>query len=48
MHNTKQLRCRRSLEHFPEIITRLAGMAERFATTLDCADIGFLPDGMPR
>jgi hypothetical protein len=46
VHNTKQLRCRRSLENFPEIITRLGGMAERFATTLDCADISFLPDGM--
>ena len=46
VHNTKQLRCRRSLENFPEIITRLAGMAERFATTLDCADISFLADGI--
>ena len=46
VHNTKELRCRRSLENFPEIITRLAGMTERFATTLDCADISFLPDGM--
>ena len=46
MHNTKELRCRRSLENFPEIITRLAGMAERFATTLDRADISFLPDGL--
>jgi hypothetical protein len=46
VHNTKELRCRRSLEHFPEIITRLSGMAERFATTLDCADISFLPDGI--
>ncbi len=45
VHNTKELRCRRSLDNFPEIITRLAGMAERFATTLDCADISFLPDG---
>jgi hypothetical protein len=45
VHNTRELRCRRSLENFPEIITRLAGMAERFATTLDCADISFLPDG---
>jgi hypothetical protein len=25
VHNTKELRCRRSLENFPEIITRLAG-----------------------
>jgi hypothetical protein len=46
VHNTKELRCRRSLENFPQIITRLAGMAKRFATTLDCADISFLPDGM--
>jgi len=46
VHNTKELRCRRSLENFPEIITRLAGMAERFATTLDRADISFLPDGL--
>ena len=44
VHNTKELRCRRSLDNFPEIITRLAGMAERFATALDCADISFLPD----
>src|SRR6266567_3571624 len=45
VHNTKELRCRRGLDNFPEIITRLAGMAERFATTLDCADISFLADG---
>ena len=46
VHNTKELRCRRRLENFTEIITRLAGMAERFATTLDCADTSFLPDGI--
>ena len=40
VHNTKELRCRRSLDNFPEIITRLAGMAERFATTLDAAELG--------
>jgi hypothetical protein len=45
VHNTKELRCRRGLDNFGEIIIRLAGMAERFATTLDCANIGFLPDG---
>ncbi len=33
------------LEKFPEIIGRLAGMAERFCTTLDCLDACFLPDG---
>src|SRR6266567_5818473 len=46
VHNAKELRCRRSLENFAEIIARLAGMADRFATTLDCADTGFLPDGV--
>jgi hypothetical protein len=44
VHNTKELRCRRSLENFPEIIIRLAGMAERFCTTVDCAGISFLND----
>jgi hypothetical protein len=46
VHNTKELRCRRGLDNFAQIITLLAGMADRFATTLDCADIGFLPDGV--
>ena len=45
VHNAKELRCRRSLDNFAEIITMLAGMADRFAAALDCADIGFLPDG---
>jgi hypothetical protein len=44
VHNTKELRCRRSLDNFPEIIARLAGMAERFCTALDCVDISFLND----
>ena len=46
MHNTKELRCRRGLDNFDQIITRLAGMAGRFAATLDCADTSFLPDGI--
>jgi hypothetical protein len=45
VHNTKQLGCGRAIEKFPEIVTRLRGMAERFCTTLDCVNIGFLPDG---
>jgi hypothetical protein len=44
--NAKELRCRRSLGNSGEIITRLAGIAGRFATVLDCADTGFLPDGI--
>ena len=42
-HNTRQLRCGRSLERFPEIATRLHDMCERFCTTLDCVDVSFIP-----
>jgi hypothetical protein len=45
VHNTRQLGCGRAIERFPEIVTRLQGMAERFCTTLDCVDTCFLPDG---
>jgi len=44
VHNTRELGCGRVLEKFPEIISRLAGMAERFCTTLDCVDAGFVTD----
>ena len=46
VHNTKTLKTGRALEKFPEIIARLAGMAERFCTMLDCVDTGFIPDGL--
>ncbi len=46
VHNTRELRCRRGIDNFPEIITRLAGIAGRFATALDRADIGFVADGL--
>jgi hypothetical protein len=45
VHNTRQLGCGRTIERFPQIVTRLAGMTERFCTTLDCVDTGYLPDG---
>jgi len=45
VHNTRELRCRRGVENFPQIITALAGIAGRFATALDCADTGFIADG---
>jgi hypothetical protein len=43
-HNTKQLRCGRVLDRFGDIVDRLADMVDRFTTTLDCVDIGFLPE----
>jgi hypothetical protein len=39
----EQLRCGRVLARFPEIIGKLAGMVDRFTTTLDCVDTSFLP-----
>src|SRR3954463_5041809 len=34
------------IEHFPEIVSQLAGIAERFCTALDCVDTGFIADGV--
>jgi hypothetical protein len=45
-HNTKALKVGRVLDRFPEIVARLAGMLERFCTTLDCVDVAFVPDGI--
>ena len=45
-HNTKALGTGRVLDSFPDIVARLAGMLERFCTTLDCVDVTFVPDGI--
>lgn len=45
-HNTAELRCGRMIEKFPEIVTQLGGIADRFATALDCVDTGFLDDAI--
>jgi hypothetical protein len=46
VHNAKTLKTGRALEKLPQIVTRLAGMAGRFCTMLDCVDTGFIPDGV--
>lgn len=46
VHNTAELRCGRMIEKFPDIVTQLAGIADRFATALDCVDTGFIGDGI--
>jgi hypothetical protein len=46
VHNTRALKIGRGLEKFPEITARLAGMADRFCTMLDCVDTGFIPGGL--
>ena len=45
-HNTKALHVGRVLDRFPDIVARLAGMVDRFCTTLDCLDVAFIPDGI--
>jgi hypothetical protein len=45
-HNTKALGVGRVLDRFPDIVARLAGILERFCTTLDCVDVAFIPDGI--
>lgn len=45
-HHTKQLGCGRTLDKFPQITTRLAGIVDRFTSMLDCVEVGFLSDGI--
>jgi len=45
VHHTRPLGCGRAIERFPQIVTRLAGMTERFCTTLECVTTAYLPDG---
>ncbi len=49
-HNTKALGCGRVLDKFPDIVTRIAGIAgiaERFTSMLDCVDVSFISDQNP-
>src|ERR1022692_3878456 len=41
-HNTRELHCRRSLESFPEIVSRLKSILERFMNALSCIDPCFI------
>jgi len=45
-HNTRDLKCGRALDRWGDICARLAGMADRFCTGLDCVDVAFVPDGL--
>ena len=45
-HNTLELNCGRSLEKFPEVVSRLKGVLERFADALSCIDQCFIGDDM--
>jgi hypothetical protein len=45
-HNTRELNCHRSLEVFPEVVSRLKAILERFADALSCIDQCFIADEM--
>ncbi len=46
VHNTQELRCGRSLEKFPEIVTGAKGILGRFMEALSCIDQCFIADRM--
>ena len=46
VHNTKELRCGRSLEKFPEIVVQAKDILERFMDALSCIDQCFIADSM--
>jgi hypothetical protein len=43
-HNTKALHCGRSLPKFPQVVTELADILQRFLDALDCVDSAFIAD----
>ena len=43
-HNTKDLRCGRVVEKFPDLVEALAGMVERFLEVLQCLDVVWIQD----
>ncbi len=45
-HNTQEPNCGRSLDKFPEVVSRLKGVLERFADALSCIDQCFIADDM--
>src|SRR5262249_19662485 len=45
-HNTRELKCGRLLNRFPEVVCRLKAILERFADALSCIDQCFIADDM--
>ena len=43
---TRELNCGRSLDKFPEVVSRLKSVLERFADALSCIDQCFIADEM--
>lgn len=44
VHNARDLRCSRTLEHFPQIVAELKKILERFLSILQAVDVSFLDD----
>jgi hypothetical protein len=45
-HNTRELKCARSLENFPEGVSRSKAILKRFADALSCIDHCFIADDL--
>jgi hypothetical protein len=45
VHNVKQLRCRKRIDRFPQIVVLLKGILERFLKVLRGVDISYIDDG---
>jgi len=46
VHNTEELRCGRSLERFPQIVTEAKALLQRFMDALSCIDQCFIADDL--
>ena len=46
VHNTEELRCGRSLEKFPQILSEAKSILQRFMNALSCIDQCFIADEM--
>ena len=46
VHNTEELRCGRSLEKFPQIVTEAKAVLQRFMDALSCIDQCFIADDL--
>ena len=44
-HNTKQLRCGKRIDRFPQITASLKGILERFLKVVRGVDVSFIDDG---
>jgi hypothetical protein len=43
-HNAKDLKCGRVIDKFPDIVTKLQELLERFMKAIDCVDSAFIAD----